>query len=798
MIPLKDLVIFPTMVVTVYIRNEKLIEALSEAHDKNELVGLVTQIDNNRPVPPVNNLYEIGTSASVLQIIKGGTGSDAMVLVEGISRIHIKTFIQELPYLRADIQPIERLAKKDVQIEASIEEIKGLIEKSAVQGKNIPPEVIHSLNKLEDPEEVADVACSFLTVDVMKKQELLEFTDFKLRLRKILEYLNKEIQLLKIRKKIRTDVTHEMNKNEKNFLLREELKAIKKQLGEGDDQGLGALGGMMDQSDIKDLKIRIDNADMPLEVNKIANKELERLKKIIPISPEYNVARTYVEWLCDMPWNKSCPEKPDIKKARKILDEDHYGLEKIKERILEFLAVKQLNNKSGATILCFVGPPGVGKTSLGRSIARALSRAFVHTSLGGVKDEADIRGHRRTYVGALPGRIIQSIKRAGYNDPVFMLDEIDKVGNDFSGDPASALLEALDPEQNKDFTDHYLDVAFDLSKVFFITTANLLDPIPAALLDRMEVIELPGYTDDEKLQIAKKYLLPKQLIANGLENKRFELTNEAILQIIKFYTYEAGLRDLERQIASICRKVAKELIENNKRIRKIDEKKIKNYLGAENYYFESAQEEDMVGVATGLAWTSYGGDIIFIEVTKMEGSKGLILTGSLGEVMQESAKTSISYIRGNLRKFGIKGVDFEKLDLHIHVPEGATPKDGPSAGITMCCALVSLLLKRKVRRDVAMTGEITLTGRILPIGGLKEKLLAAKRARITKVIIPDRNKGDLAEIPKEILKGIKIYFAKSLRDVLKVALLPEEKPKKRRTTKRKSKPTKKKTKSKKK
>jgi ATP-dependent Lon protease len=780
-IPLKDLVVFPSMIVTIYVRNEELIKAINAAQAQNELIGLVTQKNSKKPVPPVENLYDIGTSVSILQVIKSGTGKDAMVLVEGISRFIVKKFTQEKPYLLADIDPIDRDENADVNLQAAGQEIKDLISKLATEGKNLPPEVITGLKKIHNIEDIADLACSFLTLDITKKQELLSIVDLEIRLKKILEYLNKEVQLLKIRKKIHTDISQELNKSERKYLLRQELKAIKKELGEEEEEGVLGLGGMTDKEDIKDLKQRIVKSKMPENVEKIAYKELDRLKKIIPISPEYTVARTYIEWLCDMPWKKSSPTKADVKKARKILDEDHYGLEKVKERILEFLAVCQLNEKSGATILCFVGPPGVGKTSLGQSIARALERSFVHTSLGGIRDEADIRGHRRTYVGALPGRIIQSLKRAGYNDPVFMLDEIDKVGKDFQGDPAAALLEALDPEQNNAFTDHYLDVPFDLSKVFFITTANFLDPIPPALLDRMEVIELPGYTEEEKLEIANIYLIPKQKIANGLDKRKLIFTDDAILKLIRNYTNEAGLRELERQIASLCRKIAKDLIEKKlKRTPKIGEKQVEKYLGVEKFQYEKAQEEDTVGVATGLAWTPYGGDIIFIESTRMKGERNLILTGSLGDVMQESARAALSYVRSNSEKFDIDEELLQKSDIHIHVPEGAVPKDGPSAGITICTSLISLLTSQKVKRDVAMTGEVTLTGRILPIGGLKEKILAAKRARIKTIIIPEKNRNDVKEIPAVILKGVTLQYAKTLEDVVKLAIIPDKhkKPKK--------------------
>lgn len=790
-IPLKDLVVFPTMIINVFIRSSELIKAVETAIANKELVGLLTEKDSKGKANK-DNLYQTGTTVTVLQIIKN-SDTEAMLLAEGISRFKAKKITQDKPFYRADIAPVEQADPKDIKLQASIQEIKDLIKKMSEEGKELPPEFLVQLSTLNDIDSIADLACSFLSAKNDKKQELLAMNNHAERLAKIIDLLNKEVQLLKIRKKIKTDISQELNKSERDFYLRQELKAIKKELGDDKDNGIMGLEGMTDEADIKDLSKRIKDSAMPKDVLEIANKELDRLKKILPISPEYTVARTYIEWLCDMPWNKTSQSQIDVKKAREILDEDHYGLEKVKERILEFLAICQLNKNYGSTILCFVGPPGVGKTSLGKSVARSLGRAFVHTSLGGMRDEADIRGHRRTYVGAMPGRIIQSLKRAECNDPVFMLDEIDKMGKDFQGDPAAALLEALDPEQNFAFTDHYMDIPYDLSKVFFILTANFLDPIPPALLDRMEIIELPGYTEEEKLQITKKYLLPKQLISNGLEKKKsFAMTDEAIYEVIRSYTYEAGLRELERQIATICRKVAKDMIEKKKNVKKVDVKQVKDYLGVEKYFFEEAQEEDMVGVATGLAWTPYGGDIIFIESTKMKGSKNLILTGNLGDVMQESARAALSYIKSNAKKFDVNDSIFEKTDIHIHVPEGATPKDGPSAGITMCTSLISLLTGRKVRRDVAMTGEVTLTGRILPIGGLKEKLLAAKRARMKTVIMPAKNKKDLVDIPKKIIKDLKIEFAENLDDVLKIALLPKskstpkQKDKKAAKTKKKS------------
>lgn len=772
-VPLKDLVVFPTMIVSVYVRSPELIKALELASKNQELIGLVAQKHPKKPVPPTDNLYEVGTSASILQIVKGKNTNDAMAVVEAVSRFTVISYVQERPYLVGKIEPVESANQDDIKLRALVREVKEHMRMAGIDGDQITPDVIAGLNAIQNVDEVADIACSFLKLDINEKQELLSMTNTEQRLEKILEYLNKEIQLLKIKQKIHTDISQELNKSERKYILKKELERIKKELGEDEPVGIG-LEGMTDQEDIKELQKRIKEAKMPKDVDKIAQKELDRLKKIITISPEYNVSRTYIEWLCDVPWNISCPSKVDVKKARKILDEDHYGLEKIKERILEFLAVCQLNKTCGATIICFVGPPGVGKTSLGQSIARALGRKFVHASLGGMRDEADIRGHRRTYVGALPGRIVQGLKRAGCNDPVFMLDEIDKIGKDFQGDPAAALLEVLDPEQNNEFTDHYLDVPFDLSKVFFIMTANVLDTIPPALLDRMEVIELPGYTEEEKLEIAKKYLVPRQLKANGLEERKFKLSDAGIYEIIRKYTYEAGLRELERKIGAICRKIAKDILEKKKRIQKLDAKDIEKYLGVSEYDFEGKQEEDMVGVATGLAWTPYGGDIIFIESTRMSGSNNLILTGNLGDVMQESARAALSYIRSNVNKFEINPHLFEKSDIHIHVPEGATPKDGPSAGITICTSLISLLTGQKVRRNVAMTGEVTLTGRILPIGGLKEKLLAAKRAKITTIIVPEKNQKDLKEIPPKILKGMDIKFAKNLDDVLKIAIKPKK------------------------
>lgn len=772
-VPVKDLVVFPSMVISVFVKNKALIEAIEKCVTSKELIGLFSEVNPLKGAPPLENLYKVGTAAAVLQVIKGNE-EDAMVLVEGICRINHKEYGEITPYIRARVELIPKVKAPGLEAEALMRDVKELITKVSRSGKTLPEELLIGLDNLTDVEELADLAASYLTLEIKRKQELLEIIGLEDRLKKIAEYLNKELLLQEIRKKIHTNMNKDVEKSERDYLLRQEMKAIKKELGEKEN-GIPGMEGMDNSDEMKELQKRITAAKMPPDIEKIAKDELDKLKKIFSFSPEFGVARTYIEWLCDMPWNNSSDAVVDVKKARKILDEDHYGLEKIKERILEYLSVYQLKGSPGATILCFVGPPGVGKTSLGRSIARALGRSFIGTSLGGIRDEADIRGHRRTYVGALPGRIIQSIKRAQFNDPVFMLDEIDKIGHDFQGDPAAALIEALDPEQNFAFTDHYLDVPFNLSKVLFVTTANILDPIPPALLDRMEVIELAGYTEEEKLAIAHKYLVPKQQKLNGLEKYPFTMSDEAITKVIRSYTFEAGLRELEREIASICRKVAKRMVETKEVTTQVGVKDIQEFLGVEKMDYEKAEDKDVVGVSTGLAWTPMGGDIIFIEAAMMKGSKNLILTGNLGDVMEESARTALSFIRSNSAHFGIKNDIFEKHDIHIHVPEGATPKDGPSAGITMCTTLVSLLTNRAVRRNVAMTGEITLTGRILPIGGLKEKILAAKRAQIRDIIIPGRNKKDIADIPPRLLKGMTIHCVKTFDDVLKIALLPEVK-----------------------
>ncbi|MCD6109828.1 endopeptidase La [bacterium] len=760
-LPIKEVVLFPTMVVSVYVKNPDYLEILEQKRNNGKMIGLVTYKNTNDVT-----LYKFGTACKIMQVIRGNT-NDAMILVEGITRFEIKKYTQEIPYLKADVREIRNTKKSSEEGDALAMEIKHQLEMSSSLGKPLPDEVIVGLPNITDYEELTNLAGSYLDLPINEKQSILEMKDPIKRMQHIIKVLSREIRLLEVRGKIHSEVEKEMNKTEKDFLLRQELKTIQKELGEeGDDKEKIA-----ELKEIQHLEKRIKKAKMPKEIEKIAMSELKRLKRIYPISPEYNVVHNYIEWLYSMPWNKSSKTKIDIKKARKILDKDHYGLKQIKERILEYLAVCQMQKKPGATIMCFVGPPGVGKSSLGRSIARALGRKFAQMSLGGMNDESEIRGHRRTYIGAMPGNIIQQLKRTGEKNPVIMLDEIDKLGiGNFQGDPASALIEVLDPELNFAFNDHYLDVPFDLSNILFITTANILDPIPPALLDRMEVIELPGYIEEEKIQIAKRYLLPKQIKFNGLEKHKFTIDDNALAYIICKYTREAGVRDLEREIAKICRKIAKKFLEKGEKTRKITKKDIPKLLGIEQFYEDIKQKKDMTGIATGLAWTQAGGEIIFIEATKMPGQNELILTGHLGEVMQESAKAALSFLRSNAKKFGVKDSAFNKTDIHIHVPEGATPKDGPSAGITIGTALISLFTGKKVRRDVAMTGEITLQGRVLPIGGLKEKVLAAKRSGIKTIIIPHDNKKDLKDIPKHLIEGIDFVYAKTLDDAVKTAL----------------------------
>ncbi|MDW7988368.1 MAG: endopeptidase La, partial [candidate division WOR-3 bacterium] len=662
------------------------------------------------------------------------------------------------PYLKANVSPIAEEEKQDITTEAMKRNIISMFQKLVELSQYLPDELATVAMNIESVSRLGDFIAFHINIPVQEKQRLLEIADPTERLNQLAPLLNKEISILELSEKIRERVRGELDKSQRDYVLREQLKAIQKELGETDDF----------MAEINALREKIEKAQMPAEVKEVAQKELNRLSRMTPQAAEYSVVRTYLDWLITLPWAVSTEDNLDIKRAQKILDEDHYNLEKVKERILEYLSVKKLRKDSKGPILCFVGPPGVGKTSLGRSIARALGRKFVRFSLGGIRDEAEIRGHRRTYVGALPGRIIQGIRNAGTNNPVFMLDEIDKIGSDFRGDPSSALLEVLDPEQNYAFSDHYLEVPFDLSKVMFITTANMTDTIIPALRDRLEIIEIPGYIDEEKLLIAKQFLIPRQLKEAGLTKKDVRFTNKAITKIINEYTREAGVRNLERELGSVIRKVARAYAEGKKKSVLITEKNLAKYLGPPKFFSEVAQRQGVAGVSTGLAVTPYGGEILFIEATRMKGQKGLLLTGSLGEVMKESAQAALSFIRSKAKEFGIDEDFFTNSDIHIHVPAGATPKDGPSAGVAISAALLSLLKNEPIDPRIAMTGEITLTGRVLPVGGIKEKIIAANRAGIKTVILPFENKKDLIEIPDKVKKNLVFKFVKSIKDVYSI------------------------------
>ncbi|MCS7258868.1 MAG: endopeptidase La, partial [candidate division WOR-3 bacterium] len=662
------------------------------------------------------------------------------------------------PYLKANVSPIAEEEKQDITTEAMKRNIISMFQKLVELSQYLPDELATVAMNIESVSRLGDFIAFHINIPVQEKQRLLEIADPTERLNQLAPLLNKEISILELSEKIRERVRGELDKSQRDYVLREQLKAIQKELGETDDF----------MAEINALREKIEKAQMPAEVKEVAQKELNRLSRMTPQAAEYSVVRTYLDWLITLPWAVSTEDNLDIKRAQKILDEDHYNLEKVKERILEYLSVKKLRKDSKGPILCFVGPPGVGKTSLGRSIARALGRKFVRFSLGGIRDEAEIRGHRRTYVGALPGRIIQGIRNAGTNNPVFMLDEIDKIGSDFRGDPSSALLEVLDPEQNYAFSDHYLEVPFDLSKVMFITTANMTDTIIPALRDRLEIIEIPGYIDEEKLLIAKQFLIPRQLKEAGLTKKDVRFTNKAITKIINEYTREAGVRNLERELGSVIRKVARAYAEGKKKSVLITEKNLAKYLGPPKFFSEVAQRQGVAGVSTGLAVTPYGGEILFIEATRMKGQKGLLLTGSLGEVMKESAQAALSFIRSKAKEFGIDEDFFTNSDIHIHVPAGATPKDGPSAGVAISAALLSLLKNEPIDPRIAMTGEITLTGSDLPVGGIKEKIIAANRAGIKTVILPFENKKDLIEIPDKVKKNLVFKFVKSIKDVYSI------------------------------
>lgn len=759
LIPLRDLIIFPNLVVPLFVGRNRSMKALEEAMRTDHVVALITQKDAEIQEPTKNDLYSIGSAASVMQELKLPDGT-AKALVEGIKRIKIKKIISTDPFFKVKIETLDEIVKKNVETEAIMRSIVSQFEETARLGKPIPQEVLLASMNIEEPGRLADFIAFHLNLRADEKQRILEAVKPEKRLELVGGFLSKELEILEIGSKIQSRVKDQMTKTQREYFLREQMKAIQKELGVMDEQA----------SEIEEIKTKIKKAKMPKTVSDKALKELSRLEKMPAAAAETGVIRTYLDWLISIPWKKQTKEKLDLKDAKEILDQDHYGLEKVKERVLEYLAVHKLSTKLHGPILCFVGPPGTGKTSIGKSIARALNRKFIRVSLGGIRDEAEIRGHRRTYVGALPGRIIQSISQAESRNPVFMMDEIDKVGADFRGDPTSALLEVLDPEQNNAFSDHYLEVPVDLSNVMFITTANLLDPIPPPLRDRMEVIHFPGYTEEEKVKIAEQFLVPKQLKAHGLEAKNMVIKEDGMRRIVREYTREAGVRNLERRIAAICRQVARRVVEGDKKKVIATKKNIDKFLGLPQFHYGMAEEEDEVGVATGLAWTEVGGDIISVEASVLKGKGDLMLTGRLGDVMRESAQAGVSYIRSRAQQLGIDENFNTKADIHIHIPSGAIPKDGPSAGVTMATALASALIKKPVKRDVCMTGEITLRGRVLPVGGIKEKILAAHRAGLKKVIMPMDNKKDLEIVPKNVQKDLEFIFVEHMDDVIKASI----------------------------
>jgi ATP-dependent Lon protease len=763
LIPLRGISIFPHMVIHFDVGREKSVQALEKSMMDDSLILLCTQINPKLEEPTTDDFYHVGTIAKVKQMLKLPGGS-IRVLVEGLNRGKVKKVVQTEPYFLAEAEeysynPDE--IEKSQDIEAAMRLVIVDLEEYISLNSKVSSEVLFTISDIEDPGRLADVIASYVFLKQEDDQRILEAFDLYERLEVLHQILQEEIELLRIEDKINQRVRKQINKIQKEYYLKEQLKAIQKELGEDDD-----LSG-----EIEDYEVKLSKIKMPKEVKDKAMKEVERLSRTPSHSAEVGVIRTYLDWIVELPWDKETKEKIDIKKAREILDADHYGLKDVKERILEFIAIRKLSTSIKGPILCLVGPPGVGKTSIAKSIASSLNRNFVRMSLGGVRDEAEIRGHRRTYVGAMPGRIISSIKKAGTKNPVFLFDEIDKLANDFRGDPASALLEVLDPEQNTTFTDHFLDAPFDLSKVLFITTANTTSSIPPALLDRMEVIRISGYTEEEKLEIAKRYLLPKQMKEHGLKEAQMTMSEGAIRDVINYYTREAGVRNLERNLAGICRKAAKAIVEKNKKLVRINSGNLSGYLGAGRYRYDTVEEKDQIGVANGLAWTAVGGETLSVEVTTMQGTGKTQLTGKLGEVMKESAMAGISFIRANAERLKVP-MDFHKdMDIHIHVPEGAIPKDGPSAGITIATALISALSNTPVYKDVAMTGEITLRGRVLPVGGIKEKLLAAHRMGIKKVLIPFENEKDLEEIPDKIKKKMEFVLVKNLDEVLLHALV---------------------------
>jgi ATP-dependent Lon protease len=766
-LPLRNSVLFPGSIIPIDVGRRKSVRLIEDAISKERpVIGILTQRDARTEEPKDTDMYRVGCAARILKVIKLAKDNFSVIL-QGVSRVEVQSFEGQEPFLTARVRSVPDPQATDVELDALVMNLKDIAKRVVKLMPELPKEAGALVDSVTEPGHLADLITSNLELEVSEKQDILETFELKARMRQVLQFLSRQLEVLKVRERINTQVQEEMGRNQREYVLRQQLKAIKEELGELDEAG----------GDLDEFRDKIAQAKMPDEAEKMALKQFDRLKGMQPSSAEYTVTRTYLEWLVELPWSISTEDKIDLKVVRQVLDEDHYDLDKVKKRIVEYMAVRKLKDDKKGPILCLSGPPGVGKTSLGRSIARAIGRKFVRVSLGGVRDEAEVRGHRRTYVGSLPGRIIQGIKKAGTNNPVFVLDEIDKLGHDFRGDPASALLEVLDPEQNNTFSDHYLEVTFDLSQVMFIATANQLDPIPWALRDRLEIIELPGYTHDDKMHIARRFLVPKQLEEHGLGERHVEFTDGSIDSLIDNYTREAGVRNLSREIGSVCRGVAVQVADGDLSSEiMVDGGDLPRYLGPLKFQSEVADRTSVPGVATGLAWTAVGGDILFIEATKMPGTGKLTLTGQLGDVMKESVTAALSFIRSRAKDLGLDEGNFlERTDLHVHVPAGSVPKDGPSAGVTMYTALVSLLTNTRVRPDVAMTGEITLRGNVLQIGGLKEKLLAAHRAGIRRCIIPDRNVKDLVDVPEQARRELEIIPVKHMDEVLGLALsdLPE-------------------------
>jgi ATP-dependent Lon protease len=760
-LPLRDIVIYPFMIVPLFVSREKSIRAVDEALGENRMILLVSQKDLDKEEPGAEDLYAVGTVAVIMRMLKLPDGR-TRILVQGLTRARLESVEAGGEHLRAHVSVLQEAPapERSLEVEALVRNVRGSMEKAANLGKNISPEVMAIVANLDEPGRLADLAASNLELKVEDAQSVLDIADTTARLRRVNDLLNKEIEVLTVQQEINTQARADIDRSQREFYLRQQLKAIQSELGEGNELA----------EEVAQFREKIEAVKMPKPAEEEALRQLKKLERMHPDAAETATLRNWLEIMTDLPWSKASVDNLDLAKAEQILNEDHYGLEKVKERIIEALAVRKLKEKPKGSILCLVGPPGVGKTSLGRSIARALDRKFVRLSLGGLHDEAEIRGHRRTYVGAMPGRVIQALQQAGTNNPLIMLDEIDKVGADFRGDPSSALLEVLDPEQNNSFRDNYLGVTFDLSNVMFMTTANVLDTVQPALRDRMEVIRLAGYTEEEKLEIARRHLIPKQLEENGVTAKNLRISKPALATIVLQYTQEAGLRQLEREIGALCRKVARRVAEGQTEVVLVTPKNVHEFLGVPKVAPDEVLKKDQIGVATGLAWTAVGGEVLFIEALRMKGKGNLVLTGQLGDVMKESAQAAFSFAKSRARELGINEDDFSNYDMHIHIPEGAIPKDGPSAGITLATAMVSSLSQRAVRKDVAMTGEITLRGNVLPVGGVKEKVLAARRARVTKIILPAGNQRDMEEVPKELMGEIKFVFVENVRQVFDVAL----------------------------